>query len=351
MDGVVRNVVDLAARVYANSELSSEAYVRWQYFSNPAGQAEIQLELDEQGAVAHYAVVPLEYQLDGHVLKGSLSLNTMTREDQRGKGLFRRLAENTFANLPDREIMFTIGFPNNQSLPGFIKSLGFEHIGTVPMMIRPLNYWAMLHRLLRSAARRKGAELKFVVNPSSRFRSKKWCVRMLDLTADAPLMIGLLDQLLQRHRCATVRSLAYLSWRYEQCPTRNYTILGVSAGNEETIVGFVVLRSVELFGLRCGIIVDLIGSEGPETDESLGFLLDVAMKQFRAAQLDAVIAACTPGCQESKQLKRCGFITIPNRWHPQPLHVILRKHKQATNENLMCDFNNWFLTFGDYDVL
>lgn len=350
-DKTVKDVNELARAIYTDGELTNPDYLRWEYFNNPAGCVEGRLLQDEKGCLAHYAVLPVNFQLNGTMVKGSLSLNTMTREDQRGKGYFRQLAQQTYAALPDRQIDFTVGFPNHQSLQGFTRSLGFQLIGTVPMLIKPLNYLTVLRRLIFKKTKRKGKDLDLVISPSSRFRSGKWCVRVLDPVADAPLLTGLLEDLLHRHRCSTHRSIDYLNWRYNDCPTRTYTMLGISSTDDEVISSYIVMRAVELFGMRCGVIVDLGCAGGENDEESLGILLQVAEKQIRKAKLDAVIAACTNGCKESKHLLDAGFLSIPEKWHPQPLRMVLRLHRQFNGSEQLQSFNNWFVTFGDYDVL
>jgi hypothetical protein len=350
-DSLTVAVSGLGAQVFPESELANRHYIQWQYFSNPAGQMIGETEVDEKGCSAHYAVIPVDYKLNNVIVKGSLSLNTMTRIDQRGKGKFRELASKTYNRLAEQGVPFTIGFPNKQSYNGFVSSLNFQLLGTVPMLIKPLNYLSFCKRVIFRSSLRKKMDNNFVINPSARFRSKQCCARIFDPLADAPLLDNLLSDIRDKRNCSLDRTGEFLRWRYDSCPTRNYIFLGVAKKDEEEFSAIVVLRTVTLMGLRCGVIVDLACGNKSDSNEALAFLINVANKQFRKGGLDAVVAACTAGCDEYDQLCSNGFFKIPNAIHPQPLRVVIRLHSDDPYFESLRNFKNWFLTFGDYDVL
>jgi len=72
-------------------------------------------------AAAYYGVIPCFFKLDGKTVLAAQSADTMTHPDHRKQGLFQRLAAKTYDLAREQNIQFIFGFPNQNSLPGFIK--------------------------------------------------------------------------------------------------------------------------------------------------------------------------------------------------------------------------------------
>lgn len=101
----------------------------WRYRDNPAGQVVGADAWDGERLAAHYVTCPLEARIDGAVVRGLLSLNTATHPDYQGRGLFTRLAEAAYSLGADSGHGFVIGVANANSTPGFLRKLGFQHVG------------------------------------------------------------------------------------------------------------------------------------------------------------------------------------------------------------------------------
>ena len=72
-------------------------------------------------AVGYYGVIPCFFQLKGNSIVAAQSADTMTHPEHRKKGLFQQLAKQTYDLAREQNIQFIFGFPNHNSLPGFIK--------------------------------------------------------------------------------------------------------------------------------------------------------------------------------------------------------------------------------------
>mgnify|MGYP001247013112 CR=1 FL=1 len=100
----------------------------WQFknaFSNEksVAVAEIGSEI-----IAHYAVMCFDMNYRGTRIIGALSTATVTDRSVRGKGLFRQLAEKVYADLSTEQCSIIFGFPNSQSIRGFIEKLDWFEI-------------------------------------------------------------------------------------------------------------------------------------------------------------------------------------------------------------------------------
>jgi GNAT superfamily N-acetyltransferase len=111
------------------------AYLRWLYGENPWGTAVGFNAYEGDELAAHYATIPVEATLEGAPAKGLLSLNTATHPTHQGKGLFTRLAEQTYAHARDRGYEFVVGVANANSTPGFTRKLGFQLVTPLDVLV------------------------------------------------------------------------------------------------------------------------------------------------------------------------------------------------------------------------
>jgi GNAT superfamily N-acetyltransferase len=112
-----------------HSDQFGEAAVAWRYRDNPAGPVVGADAWDGDRLAAHYVACPVEARIDGRPTRGLLSLNTATHPDHQGRGLFTRLAETAYGLGAEAGYAFVIGVANANSTPGFLRKLGFQHVG------------------------------------------------------------------------------------------------------------------------------------------------------------------------------------------------------------------------------
>jgi GNAT superfamily N-acetyltransferase len=124
----LREVMDLFFR--GGGSISGDwTFLDWQYNQNPAGKA-IGFNAYHRGKlVAHYAVIPVKVTLFGSETLGVLSINTRTDSEHQGQGLFTQLAHLTYERAKQSGHEFVVGVANQNSVYGFTKKLGFQHVG------------------------------------------------------------------------------------------------------------------------------------------------------------------------------------------------------------------------------
>jgi GNAT superfamily N-acetyltransferase len=76
---------------------------------------------------AFYGVFPCFLLIDGNKIYAAQSGDTMTHKDHQGKGLFVSLAKATYEFAQSRGIKVVFGFPNQNSYPGFVRKLDWQH--------------------------------------------------------------------------------------------------------------------------------------------------------------------------------------------------------------------------------
>ncbi|MES2274844.1 MAG: GNAT family N-acetyltransferase [Bacteroidota bacterium] len=89
--------------------------------------------------IAFYGVIPCFLQMGAKAVLAAQSADTMTHPKYQGKGLFTKLANLTFNLCKENGIRVIFGFPNQNSLPGFINKLGWQVTDTMDCFVIPVN--------------------------------------------------------------------------------------------------------------------------------------------------------------------------------------------------------------------
>lgn len=131
MDQLVR----LQNKVYAGKHVFCPSTFKHWYIDNPNGNVISFNAFYNDVLVAHYALVPIQMKVDGKIVNGLLSMATVTDPEHQGKGLFKRLAKESFDYSKQNGYQFVVGVANANSYPGFIKYFNFVDLGKLEVLI------------------------------------------------------------------------------------------------------------------------------------------------------------------------------------------------------------------------
>ena len=109
-------------------------FFRWKHLENPFGESLLLVaELDGE-IVGLRAFLRWGFTLGDRSLRAVRAVDTATRHDQRGKGIFSTLTKAALAELrTDTDLVFNT--PNGSSRPGYLK-MGWQEVGRVPVWIK-----------------------------------------------------------------------------------------------------------------------------------------------------------------------------------------------------------------------
>jgi len=319
----------------------------WQFRRNPAGRAWCALAEDQGRIVGHHAVIPTRFSVHGKERRFGLSCDTMTHPDYRRKGLFKTVGLEAYRWMESELGVSTVwGFPNDASLTGFTRYLGWRVLTVFPLRVVPLRplamVWAHLRKkpavpLRRPPAGRTGAGGRDNVpdlpgggvEPVSHFG-------------------GEFDSLWLRHQALApviqVRDAAYLNWRYREVPEFGYRTFAVRI--DGTLSGYLVLRMMSLMGHFFGLVVDLFPfplKDRATTRRLLRFARDHCRAQGAEFMTCLISGAHGPGSLG------IGMRTIPSRLNPRPWHFGARY--APGEEGVLGRAVNWHMTYGDTDIV
>ncbi len=109
-------------------------FFRWKHLENPFGESLLLVaELDGE-IVGLRAFLRWGFTLGDRSLRAVRAVDTATRQDQRGKGIFSTLTKAALAELrTDTDLVFNT--PNGSSRPGYLK-MGWQEVGRVPVWMK-----------------------------------------------------------------------------------------------------------------------------------------------------------------------------------------------------------------------
>lgn len=201
-------ILNLFKKVF-KKELSIE-YWKWRFRDNLTNQTLIKLAWDDDKLISHYAVCPIPMLTNGTIFNGALSMTTMTDPDFNGMGLFPKLANELFNELPKRNIELVYGFPNRNSHYAFIKKLNWENICSI---------------------------FQFSISNTGRFKSI-YDVNSLENISQVHLTNIPTDKIELRIN----RNIDFYTWRYKNNPINTYHYAEIEKNN---IKNFIIFKTFE----------------------------------------------------------------------------------------------------------
>jgi GNAT superfamily N-acetyltransferase len=315
----------------------------WQFKNNPAGSAWIYVAEDHGKIVGQYAAIPTRILWNGREHIFAFSCDTMTHPDYRNQGMFSMLAGELYAFISRQHLVETVwGFPNDQSLPGFIRRLNWNVIARYPLRIIPLRPL----RMLRSHFRPFQRVLTSTAGPFNPPMSRSYAISSGLEVFPIQKFCREFDEIWNRYKplshIVQIRDSLYLNWRYCEIPEFGYVSFAVR--HHGRLAGYIVIRLMELKGHYFGVLMDLFPIPVVNDDVTLRLLRFV--RHFCRSHGAAFVAFLLPD-HARKYLHRLGTLTIPDKINPRPWYLGCR----CTTNNRVNQPDAWHITYGDADIL
>lgn len=343
---------DLAQSHYGIDEDTAHAeYLSHEYFQNPNGDAVIQIAWNEEKEEAggQFALIPRKIKIGTRTALMLKSVNTITRSEYRGQGVFTTLARDVLHEVSTGQVYaLSEGMPNQNSHPGFVGKLGYHDLGFLPLYLRALRPSRLIRDYLHAHA------LSFLAKPFDRLFSCKrppgspQGISFVRLTREnLSLADNFWEKIQHKYPVMFSRDSAFLQWRFLDNPRRKYECWFAVKDGEP--VAYTIGRVMTVSGMSCAMIGDFLFLNGFELPaksllKHLVFLLQQQGGDLAGCLMQAHAA-------EARILRSLGFFRCPKFLEPQPFCVILRMFDTSETLKPALDFKNWFYTMGDNDII
>ncbi len=290
-----------------NKAMSLE-YWNWRFDKNPFSTEKfIELMWDNDKLIGHYAVSPIQMNINGEVKNTALSMTTMTHPDYGGQGVFSKLAQSLYNRLKiEHNYTMVWGFPNSNSHFGFNKNLGWSDIAIQCMLVLNNNYFL---------------KNKVDVNYS-----------LISVFTDQDsILFNNNDKIVSIHK-----TNEYLNWRYISNPTANYKVIKLMNGN-----GAVVYKKIQSFSNPQSFEIDIMELGNDNNINTIIELLSSIIKEegefIQFNIWDSLFS------KNELYLEKIGFrISAPLTY--------LGSLNFTNDDNCIKQYNNWDISFGYSDV-
>ncbi|HEX9984308.1 MAG TPA: GNAT family N-acetyltransferase [Thermoanaerobaculia bacterium] len=319
--------------------------LRWQYLQPPDGGLFVELALappPSEVVAAIYAVFPVAVRVDGEVVRGAQSLNTLTDVRYRGKGLFIRMAKSGYDRCAKDGVTLVYGFPNGNSAHGFFQKLDWTSLDPLPVMVRPLRLSYVTSRLSRGKLRPP----RFLDPPIPVLGggAPRGCT-FRPVTEFGPELDAVWRKFAAGIGVTIERSSEYLRWRMSR-PGARYEVIGLYRGAE--LLGYVCTGISEPdAGGASGTIMELIAD--PADRHAAHALLAEALRRLSRAGCGAVWAWNFAHSPNHAAFRRAGFLTLPPKYIPGELHMGA-KALLPMNDAPLKSRDRWYISLLDSDT-
>ncbi len=353
-EGDLPAVARFLGEVYgANHRTASEAVLRWQYLENPLGPVVGTLAVTPQDEIVGvYTLTPLRFAVAGRPQPGMLSLNTATHPGYQGQGIFVRLAERAYEEAARRGAVGVIGFPNQNSLHGLTRRLGWSLVGRMRVWVRPRKVGTLVGAALRQRATWQRNAAAAAAGSTAERLADGVSTALFRLGAHAGAAApvdGGLDELLRAQRPGAPLQLdypaGYLRWRFGSCPSWRYEAACSPDGDAA-----VICRHDTLWGMRTTLLLDFGARwDRPAHHRLLALRAALSRACARAAEEDTaqMMTLVNPGHPAEAALALVGFVPVPERTLP---HAAWACYKPLGGHPVPPDFPRWSISVGAYDA-
>ena len=339
----LKGILSLRKIVFGETEQDKldERFWRWEFEEGPEGRAFIYIVEDESKIIGHFADIPRQFSVEGGVVLGTLSLDLMVHPDYWRKGIFAAMGKYGAQRVKQENGLFLTAFPIRLETIHGLKKIGWREVVELQVLVFPIRFQGILNRYLHFPP------LSFLAGGVAKFFylfffgwKKKKGMEEIEIervgSLDDPFD-GFWQKALSLYPIMGIRNRNYLTWRYLQHPTRNYTIYRAKKGGE--MKGYIVLRKVELLNFNSSVIVDLLALD----EVTLTALVEKGIHHSRQEGADLLGFMVPKVHLYYKILRGMGFL-------PSPKTFLFMIYPHSGREIFLSP-EKWYVNWGDSDVI
>lgn len=130
-DADIDAILDVCGQALGwNNPEFDRSLFRWKHIDNAFGRSMLLVASDESGILAVRAFMRWSFTNGTSTVAAARAVDTATRPDAQGRGLFRQLTMEGLARLKDEGVSFVFNTPNDKSMPGYLK-MGWMDAGPI----------------------------------------------------------------------------------------------------------------------------------------------------------------------------------------------------------------------------
>ncbi|HPI54519.1 MAG TPA: GNAT family N-acetyltransferase [Chitinophagaceae bacterium] len=298
------------------------------------------IDPSNQQTAALYTMFGVMMKCQNKKMLAAQSVDTMTDEAYRGKGLFISLANYLYAESKLKNIEFVYGFPNANSISGFIKKLNWKEIDEVPFIVKPMRTRYLASKFI------KNNFLKNLIPDISLRRNKKinsdisiQRIQKFDENFDL-----LWNEYSKNIKISVDRNAPYLNWRLIEKPNEDYQNYGAYINGK--LIGFISYCIKNKHEGRIGYVMEFFYD--PANDTLAKELLSFALNDMASQKTDMVLAWSLKHSDNYSSFLKEGFFYLQKKF--RPIQLFFGANDFGNNIDLH-NSKNWYISYLDSDTV
>jgi len=344
-------ILELFAACYGGDrdKVPSRAEWEWRYRGGLYGSTVWTATHGERLAAQRPAVVKA-VKIGQQQYPAAHFMDVMTHPAFRYQGLFTRLVRLATERVMERGAAICYSFPNEESFPGYLKKTDWVSLDILSLFVKPLR----LEPLLRTRVDKRWMReaLSSALQPAVALASRVGAMRpaapgpIWRLAAFDERFDALWERASSDYEVILRRDSHHLNWRYCQRPSVEYAVYAVGSPD---VRGYVVLRTRRMFGMKLGMIVELMVAD---RDEGVArVLVDHGVQHLLECGAEAVACVVPDRPPFGSALRRQGFLRVPRALLPRRFHFLVRVRSAEQHFSSALDPQEWYLSWGDNDAV
>lgn len=320
-------------------------FLHWMHTRNPNHLPLIKYAIDASNneTAALYTTFAVSCKFKNSALVASQSIDTITDIQYRGQGLFINLAKKLYEYSKEKGIAFVYGFPNQNSVSGFLKKLAWKEIDEVPFimkLLRPKYLFTKTKKLgfLQHLFPAFSMRINKRITLPAGYEIKK--VERFDHDFDA-----LWNDFSENINVSINRNAQYMNWRLIDKPFEDY--LNFALYHQQKPVAFISYCVKEKHGGRVGYVMEYMYKS--EAQELAQQLFQYAMNDMNRQKTDIVLAWCLRHSSNYQSYMSAGFYYLKARFRPIQLFFGALDLQDSHPE--IYETKNWYLSYLDSDTV
>jgi GNAT superfamily N-acetyltransferase len=339
----LKEILSLREIVFGELEKDKleERFWRWEYEQGPDGRAFLYIVEEGKRCIGHLADLPRQFSVNGEGVPGTFHLELMVHPDYWRRGIFYEMEKYAVQHVKhENKLLMTACTVRQESING-LKKAGWKPVCQLPVLVFPIRFRGILNRYLHFQP------LSLLIGGVARFfYFLLYGLKRREETGGVEIeKVGQLDdtfdtfwqKALSLHSIIGIRNRNYLTWRYLRHPTRNYTIYRAKKNGE--MIGYIVLRKVELLQFNSTVIVDLLALD----EVTLYALVQRGIQHSQRERADLLGVIVPQVHFYYRLLRKMGFLRSFKIFQ-----FLVYSHWK---EGVVFTPKKWYVTWGDTDVM
>lgn len=326
----------------------------WRYAQNPAGQAIISVVRDcEGGSVIGFIwIVPLRIRVKDQDRLAATGTNLVIHPEYRNTFGYPKLLRRFQQVFRDRDILLHFSFVSKEAYRRQ-REYNPQTVSTIPLLVKPLNFESLAQTYFT------GRWQRFIMGWAGQLVSP-FFFRQRPAASSGEITVRATDQfdegfdefwhrVQDKYPVMVIRDRAFLAWRFARVSGRRYHILAAQARDQ--MLGYAVLRCATIRGVKTGLIMDILVTNGLLGETAGACLMAEAESYFRTQEMSLAGALMVPLASEYRILQQAGYANLPQAIAPRVFRFAFFVHNTSERDLISLSARDWFITLADYESL